>query len=144
MPIFFLNEDFHFILKRKKLYKEWISFILKDKNFKVGHISYIFCSKKKILEINKQYLNHDYYTDIITFPYSSHNTVSADIFICIPIVQENAQDFKVKFIEELNRVIIHGILHLLGYNDINPSDKLKMRELEDHSLNLLKSFTNNE
>ena len=90
---------------------------------KCGDISYIFCSDEKILEINREYLDHDYYTDIITFDYTEKNRISGDIFISIDTVKSNADEFEVSYEEELHRIIIHGILHLCGINDKGPERK---------------------
>ena len=101
---------------------------------KTGDIAYIFCSDEKILEVNKQYLNHDYYTDIITFDYSDGSIISGDIFISIDTVRSNAEEFKVNFDEELRRIIIHGVLHLCGQDDQTPELRAEMIEKENLAL----------
>jgi len=104
---------------------------------KVGEIAYVFCSDKRILEINKQYLNHDYYTDIITFDYSESYVISGDIFISIDTVKSNAEEFKVSFDDELKRILIHGILHLCGQADNTPELRAEMTNKENLSLQTL-------
>jgi rRNA maturation RNase YbeY len=103
---------------------------------KVGNINYIFCDEEYILEINKQYLNHDYGTDIITFDYSKNKRLHADIYICIDVVRDNKKKFKTKMNDELQRVILHGILHLAGYKDKTESEKKNMKKAEDYYLSL--------
>ncbi|HOL29271.1 MAG TPA: rRNA maturation RNase YbeY, partial [Paludibacteraceae bacterium] len=107
---------------------------------KVGEIAYIFCNNERILEINRQYLQHDYYTDIITFDDSTDSTISGDIFISLETVKSNAEDFSVDFEEELHRVIIHGILHLCGQDDITPELKAEMTRKENKALEELKKM----
>ena len=101
---------------------------------KTGDIAYIFCSDKRLLEVNKQYLNHDFYTDIITFDYSEGNLISGDIFISIETVASNAEEFNVTFDNELKRILIHGILHLCGQDDKTPEKRIEMTRKEDLAL----------
>ena len=115
----------------------WIKKVGESYNKEVGEISYLFCGDEKILEINKQYLNHDFYTDIITFDYSEENTISGDIIISLQTVESNSQMYKTDYNEELHRVIIHGILHLCGLNDLTKEDEKKMRNAEDNALKIL-------
>ena len=140
MAISFHNLDSNFILPNKRIYKRWISNVISSESFRVGDISYVFCSEEEILNINKQFLSHNYYTDIITFPYTEDDCISADIYISVPTVKYNAQKFNQTFIHELNRVIIHGVLHLTGYDDLTDVDKIKMREAEDRSLEVLNTL----
>ena len=107
-------------------------------NCKVGNISYIFCNDEKILEINKQYLDHDYYTDIITFDYTENSKIGGDIFISVDTVRSNSEEFNTNYDEELHRVIIHGILHLCGINDKDPGERENMTRCENEALALLK------
>ena len=107
-----------------------------SENKKEGDINYIFCDDDYILEINKQYLDHDYYTDIISFDYSVGNELHGDIFVSIDRVRENAVDFNVTFDEELKRVIIHGILHYVGYKDKTEEDEVLMRQKEDEKIKM--------
>ena len=103
---------------------------------KVGNISYLFCDDEYMIGVNRQYLDHDTYTDIITFDYVAADLVSGDIFVCIDRVGENAAKFGVAFEEELHRVVIHGVLHLLGQGDKSDSEAAEMRRQEEESLSL--------
>lgn len=102
----------------------------------LGEVNYIFCSDSYLLEINKQYLNHDYYTDIISFDYCEDNIISGDIFISIDTVADNAKEYKVSYEKELQRVILHGILHFVGYKDKTDDDAKIMRQKENQYLSL--------
>ncbi|HPL75919.1 MAG TPA: rRNA maturation RNase YbeY [Paludibacteraceae bacterium] len=124
-------------LKKQKI-NLWIKQTAHNYEKKVGEIAYIFCNNERILEINRQYLQHDYYTDIITFDDSTDSTISGDIFISLETVKSNAEDFSVDFEEELHRVIIHGILHLCGQDDITPELKAEMTRKENKALEELK------
>ena len=124
-------------LKKQKI-NRWIKQTAHNYEKKVGEIAYIFCNNERILEINRQYLQHDYYTDIITFDDSTDSTISGDIFISLETVKSNAEDFSVDFEEELHRVIIHGILHLCGQDDITPELKAEMTRKENKALEELK------
>ncbi|HCQ29002.1 MAG TPA: rRNA maturation RNase YbeY [Flavobacteriales bacterium] len=115
----------------------WIKNTITSEGKTLGNLNYIFCSDNYILEINKQYLNHNYFTDIITFNYCKDNVVSGDIFISVDTVKSNAKEYKQDYNNELNRVIIHGVLHLLGYNDKSETELFEMRQKEDFYLNLL-------
>lgn len=101
---------------------------------KYGNISIIFCTDDYLLEINKQYLDHNYYTDIITFDYVENSTISGDLFISVDRLKENAHRYKTEFIVELYRVVFHGILHLVGYNDKTVEEKVVMKEKENYYL----------
>lgn len=116
---------------------EWIDKVATSHNKEVGDLTYIFCSDEKILEINNQYLQHDYYTDIITFDYSEDNIISGDIFISLDTVKSNSEQFKTEYKEELHRVIIHGILHLSGFSDHTEEEEKQMRNLENQALKLI-------
>ena len=111
-----------------------ISTLIEDQNKEEGELNLVFCSDEYLLEINKKHLNHDYYTDIITFDYSEENKISGDLLISIDRVKENAKTFSVSFIHELNRVVIHGVLHLCGYKDKTEEEKKQMRNLENKYL----------
>ena len=111
-------------------------------NKQLGEISYIFCSDEQLLEINKEFLNHDYYTDIITFDYSEADVISGDLFISIERIKDNAKTLKTSYQEELHRVIIHGVLHLLGYKDKTEVESENMRKLEDECLLILSTYIN--
>lgn len=132
----FFSESIDFSLSQEENIQNWIIDVATNESKGVGDISYVFCDDDYLLEINQEYLDHDYYTDIITFDYSEGNFISGDIFISIDRVRENAKSFQVSFIDELHRVIIHGILHLCGYKDKSEKDAQTMRNMEDNSLNL--------
>lgn len=121
----------------------WIERVAKTYNKETGEISYLFCDDEKILEVNQQYLNHDFYTDIITFDYSEKNRISGDIIISLQTVKSNSQMYKTPYLEELHRVIIHGILHLSGLNDLTKGEEKAMREAEDEALKMLTSDESN-
>jgi len=123
-----------FKLSSKKQYKTWITKLALSKGKNVGDIHYFFCDDEYLLDINKKFLQHDDYTDIITFDYSEGEVISGDIFISIERVKENAETFRVSFQEELLRVLSHGILHLLGYNDKTEKEKKVMREEENRAI----------
>jgi rRNA maturation RNase YbeY len=126
-------------LKKQKI-NRWIKQTVNHYDKKVGEIAYIFCNNERILEINRQYLQHDYYTDIITFDDSTNSVISGDIFISLETVKSNAEDFSVDFEEELHRVIIHGILHLCGQDDTTPEMKAEMTQKENKALEELKKM----
>lgn len=132
--IYFEVEDTKFPLIKKQTTKNWIKSVAEKYGKKVGNITYIFCSDEKILEVNKEFLQHDYYTDIITFDDTEGNTISGDIFISLDTVKSNSEKFQTSYLEELHRVIIHGILHLCGLKDKSPKDEKLMREAENQSL----------
>lgn len=134
MAIYFSSENTNFDLIAKLKVKKWISNTIKSQGKKVGDISYIFCDDDYLIDINREYLNHDTYTDIITFDYVEGEIVSGDIFISVERVEENAKLFATTFDQELHRVIIHGIHHLLGQHDKTDADAAVMRSKEDVSL----------
>ncbi len=115
----------------------WVKKIAASHGKTIGEIAYIFCSDPYILEVNKQYLQHDYFTDVITFDYTEGNKISGDIFISLDTVQSNAEQFGVDFYEELERVIIHGILHLCGFKDKEEAEEAQMREEENKAISSL-------
>lgn len=134
--ITFQNQSISFKLKEKTRLKAWIKTVTEREKHRLGDINYIFCSDDELLEINIQHLNHNTYTDIITFDYTEGDKISSDIFISIDRVAENAKKFKVSFEEELHRVMIHGILHLCGYKDKSKADAELMRKKENGALKL--------
>jgi probable rRNA maturation factor len=136
----FFSEDTEYILKNKLQLKRWIKDTIKAEGYRLNELNYILCSDAYLLQINQQYLNHDTYTDIVTFDNSEKSgTITGDIFISVDRTQENAQTFKVSAETELHRVMIHGALHLLGYLDKKPADKKLMTEKENQYL-AIKSF----
>lgn len=130
------NYELEFQLENEEQYSSWISNVISSENKKEGDINYIFCDDEYILEINKQYLNHDYYTDIISFDYSVGNELHGDIFVSIERVRENAIEFEVTFDEELKRVLAHGVLHYCGYKDKTGEEELLMRSKEDEKIKM--------
>lgn len=143
MSILFHNVDVDFNLPQKRIIKSWIKSVVQAYNFNLGDINYIFCSNEEILRINIQYLNHNYYTDIITFPYTENRTISADLYISIPTVNDNANQYSQSFAYELNRVMVHGVLHLVGFNDSTDDEKSEMRDAENHWLEILTDLYSN-
>ncbi len=134
MAINFFSEDRNPPKFLRKKTKEWINLVLISRGFNLGEINYIFCSDDLIIEVNNQYLNHDYYTDIITFDYTDLKTVNSDIYISIDRIKENAKIFKEPYLKEFYRVLIHGILHLTGQNDKTEKQAKEMRKLENFYL----------
>lgn len=136
MLINFFSEDVNMPDFCQSEIRAWIQQIVFNYQKKVGELNFIFCSDEYLLDINKKYLNHDYYTDIITFNYCEDNIISGDIFISVERVAENAKIYKSEG-NELFRVIIHGVLHLLGFNDSTPEEQTEMRAKEDECLSKL-------
>ena len=124
----------------RRTISKWIKSVAEHYKRRVGEVSFIFCSESKILEINKVYLSHDYFTDIITFDYSSKETISGDIFISPDTIKSNADKYKVNFMNELYRVMIHGILHLCEMRDKTKKEKAIMREIENKALEILQEY----
>ena len=131
--------EFHyeidFEIKDSERTSEWIEQLIIEEGKEMGEITYIFCNDKFLLERNQKYLNHDTLTDIITFDYCEGDIISSDIMISIDRVKENSTIFENSFSDELKRVMSHGILHLIGYNDHNEKDKEVMREKENYYIN---------
>ena len=138
MSIQYFNEDVPLPKLKKRKSTNWIKDTIQTEGKRVGDISFIFCSDNYLLEVNKNYLDHDYFTDIITFDYVEGFLISGDIFISVDRVLDNSVEFKTIFENELNRILIHGVLHLLGYKDKDKKDKLLMTEKENIYLKLLK------
>ena len=133
----FYFEDTDFKLRHKTRIKEWLRLVAESEVFTLGNISVIFCSDNYILDINQKYLQHDYFTDIITFDYSEGGRISGDLFISVDSVRENSVEYGTEFEDELHRVIVHGILHLIGYDDHTEDEIKTMRSKEDYYLSLL-------
>ncbi|MBP6355851.1 MAG: rRNA maturation RNase YbeY [Paludibacter sp.] len=123
---------------QKQRINRWIKEIADGYGKKTGDIAYVFCDDQKILEVNNQYLEHDYYTDIITFDYTTGNTISGDIFISLDTVKSNADEYGADFETELHRILIHGILHLCGNDDKSPELRADMTNKENKALGQLK------
>ena len=125
-------------ISKKRETTEWIKAVAATYEKRIGEIAYIFCSDEKILEVNRQYLQHDYYTDIITFDYCEGNRLSGDLFISLETVKTNSEQFNTPYEEELHRTIIHGILHLCGINDKGPGEREIMEAAENKALAMRK------
>jgi len=133
----FFQEDTVFNISHKALYKEWLKHTALTENRSIGTINVIFCSDPYLLKINQEFLSHDYFTDIITFDYCEGSVLSGDLYISIDTVRENASFYNTSFTQELSRVIVHGLLHLIGYDDHTDSDIEVMRSKENYYLTLL-------
>ncbi len=127
-------EDIKFLFKNKIANNRWLKMIAGSEIKTLGDISIIFCSDNYILDVNLRYLHHDYFTDVITFDYCEGDKLSGDLFISVDSVRENAIEFGTEFDEELHRVIVHGLLHLIGYDDHTPEEQKVMRAKEDYYL----------
>ena len=138
MAIAFYAEDTKLPAIKKRAVGNWVKEVAATYGKKVGDISYIFCSDEKILEVNRQYLQHDYYTDIITFDYCEGDRLSGDLFISLDTIRTNAEQFGASYEDELHRVIIHGILHLCGINDKGPGEREIMEAAENKALGMLR------
>ena len=135
--ILFFNEDINFKFQGKNNFKAWLKKVVDKEGFKIRDLNYIFCSDDYLHKINVEYLQHDNFTDIITFDISEDESIIAgDIFISIDRVKENSKILKTVFEEELRRVIVHGLLHLCGYGDHSAVEKVKMRRLEDEYISI--------
>ena len=134
--ISFNSEDVGFKMPQKSIYKAWIEAVAHSHGKKVGEISYIFCSDDYLLEMNKQYLQHDYYTDIITFDYTEGETISGDLFISVDRVNDNASELGISAETEMQRVVIHGVLHLCGFKDKDFEAEQNMRKMEENALKI--------
>lgn len=132
----YFSEDIKFDFKCKSLNNKWLKFVSESEVRKIDDVNIIFCSDNYILDVNMKYLQHDYFTDIITFDYCEGNTLSGDLFISIDSVRDNADFYGTEFSDELNRVIVHGILHLIGYDDHSDSEQKLMRSKEDYYLSM--------
>ena len=131
---YFQDTDFKFRDRRRT--NEWLKLAAESEIRRIGNISIIFCSDNYVLDINQKYLQHDYFTDIITFDYCEGDRLSGDLFISVDSVRENSVEFETEFKDELNRVIIHGLLHLVGYDDHTEKDIKLMRSKENYYLSL--------
>ena len=125
---------------KKRQTTQWIKAVAASYGKKVGEIGYLFCNDEHILEVNREYLGHDYYTDIITFYYDEDNVLNGDLVISLDTVRTNAEKFGKTYDEELHRVIIHGVLHLCGINDKGPGEREIMEAAENRALTLLASL----
>ena len=138
--ISYFFEDTDFLFKGKTRNNKWLRLVAESEVRRLGDISIILCSDNYILDVNQQYLQHDYFTDIITFDYCEGDRLSGDLFISVDTVRENALEYGTEFYDELNRVIVHGILHLIGYDDHSDEDIAVMRKKENY-YNFIKIYT---
>ena len=127
-------QDTDFLFKGKAVHKAWLKAVAVEENCRLGEISVIFCSDAYLLDMNKKYLGHDYFTDIITFDYSEGELLSGDLFISVDTVRSNAAFYSAEFDDELDRVIVHGLLHLIGYDDHSEEEFAAMKEKENYYL----------
>lgn len=141
------TEDIKFKLDQKRLVSNWLKQIAAKSSKTIGELNYIFCSDPFLLEINKQYLGHNYYTDIITFDYSddykevgAEDKIYGDVYISIDTIRQNAEEYGEGFDRELHRVIAHGLLHLIGFDDVTPELQAEMTVQENESLDLLQQI----
>ncbi|MCD8177810.1 MAG: rRNA maturation RNase YbeY [Tannerellaceae bacterium] len=137
MAITYYTEDIEMPVIKKQVVSNWIKEVAAHHGKKTGEITYIFCSDEKILKVNREYLQHDYYTDIITFDYTQGDKISGDLFISLDTVKTNAEKYNTDYNEELHRTIIHGILHLCGINDKGPGEREIMEHHENEALKRL-------
>lgn len=135
----FFNEDTSYALKDKKKLKKWVQLIIEAHHKSLGEVNFVFCSDDYLHKMNLEYLQHDTLTDIITFDYCENETISGDLFISIDRVKDNAALLKIKLVDELHRVMIHGVLHLIGFKDKTKQDAATMRSQEEKSL-ILRGF----
>lgn len=136
MSVTFHKKKSDYNLKQKLLHKRWIKLWIESQDAVCGNISFIFTSNKQIKLINKEYLNHNYFTDVITFDYTEGDMISGDIFISTDQIKINAEAYSTNEEEELRRVMIHGVIHLLGYNDGNDEERKTMHQMENEALHL--------
>lgn|SRR5690606_13070612 len=132
----YFNYETSFELGDEPRYERWIGEIIKSEGKSEGEISYVFCDDEYLLKVNQEYLEHDYYTDIISFDYSVGNQLNGDIFISVERIQDNATEFGVTFHEELLRVMSHGILHYCGYKDKSDEEADEMRRKEEEKIKM--------
>ena len=140
MAINFQFEDAEIQFSDLKKVENWINQTIETEKCFTGNVTYIFCSDNYLLDVNRKYLNHDYFTDVITFDYVKNCKISGDIFISIDRITENAKIFNVSRENELLRVMIHGVLHLIGYDDQTDEQEVKIHSKEDFYLNIYNSL----
>jgi rRNA maturation RNase YbeY len=132
----FFKEEVDFVLTHAEQLEEWIAATILAEGKMMGDITFIYCQDDYLLKVNQEHLKHDFYTDIITFDYTENDLISGDLFISIDRVKENAEELRIPFEHELHRVMIHGVLHLLGYKDKTKKHKTEMTAKEDFYLTL--------
>lgn len=129
-------ENTDFVFRERDLNNRWLRTVAESEMKRIGNIAVIFCSDGYLLDVNRKYLGHDYFTDIITFDYCEGERLSGDLFISVDSVRENAVEYGTEFADELNRVMVHGLLHLIGYDDHTEEDVKTMREKENQYLEI--------
>lgn len=144
MSIRFAVHNIDFELPESQKVRQWVAEVVRQRQKRVGNISYLFCDDEYMLQVNRQYLSHDTYTDIITFDYVAADLISGDILISVDRVGENARMYGMPFDQELHRVIIHGVLHLLGQGDKSPDEAAEMRRQEGEALALWEQMFHEE
>ncbi len=143
----YYNDATNYRLRDKRKIAAWLRDVATMEGYTLGDVNYIFCSSERHLEINKQFLGHDYFTDIITFDYSDRKgerVVAGDVFIDVETVRDNARIYGTRFIDEMHRVVVHGVLHLCGQKDKTPSAERQMHRKEDKYLAVLKAMSNEQ
>jgi rRNA maturation RNase YbeY len=135
--ITFQTQSIKFELRHKNRLRRWLSRLAAAESKRIGEVSFVFCSDEEVLILNRRYLQHDYFTDVLTFDYSADGLLSGDIVISLDTVRENAQIYRQPFDLELHRVMAHGMLHLCGHRDATAGEQKKMRKLENRYLKLL-------
>lgn len=135
--IAFYKENIKMPAINKSRVKEWLKEVAAFYNREIGALNYIFCGDDRIIEVNNQFLGHNYYTDIITFDYSDNKTVSGDMYVSVDTICSNSLKYKTSFDTELHRVIVHGLLHLCGINDKGPGERKIMEAAEERALSIL-------
>jgi len=143
VDITFHGEEIRFELKQKIFHKKWIRYWLESHHLQPGALSFIFTSNERLKLMNQEFLNHNYFTDVITFDYSEGKSISGDVFISIEQVRLNAKEYTVSVEEEQRRVMIHGVLHLMGYTDASDEEKQIMRKKENEALHLWLNLSKN-
>lgn len=136
----YFAEETDFIFKKKLVTSRWLKCVAVNEFRRIGDINVIFCSDNYLLDINKKFLSHDYFTDIITFDYCDDDILSGDLFISVDSVKDNSAFYQTSVNDEMDRVIVHGLLHLIGYDDHTDEDIKVMRAKEDQYLSLRKNF----
>jgi len=136
VPVYFHTEEIKFNLRYKRLHKQWIGqwIVLNQKS--PGNLNFLFTSNERIKLINQKYLNHNYFTDVISFDYTEGNLIAGDIVISVEEVKKNAEFYGAEWLDELRRVMIHGVLHLMGYGDKTQEERIIMRKKENEALHL--------
>jgi probable rRNA maturation factor len=142
VPVYYHSEEISFYFPEQDLSTMWIKAVLSSHKAVCGTINIVFTSNAYLLKINQEYLKHNYFTDVITFDLSEENLISGDVFISVDQVRINSQELNVTFYNELNRVMIHGILHMLGFKDHFLEEKTEMRRMEDKALKILEEMQN--